>query len=554
MGFYWRSFGRTCLSLAVLAACLVPCGPAGAAAPDRPNVIFLLTDDQGWGDAAAWGHPYYKTPNLDRLTREGLRVSQFYVANPVCSPSRTAFMTGRYPARFSIHGHFATHELNEARVMPDWLDAQTPTITRQLQAAGYVTGHFGKWHLGSGAGAPEPGAYGIDKHVTTVSNGPQLRDRDAPPEPYWWGKSTGIIMDHALAFLRENKDKPFYLNIWTLVPHAKLDPTPEQLAVYADLEPRADHPAFGKWTQGYYKEARDLRAQMQVFAASITDLDTQVGRLLDALKDLGLDENTILFFSSDNGPEDYHISNAANAGVGSPGPHRGRKRSIYEGGVRQPLVVRWPGKIAAGVFDETSVIGSVDFLPTVCAITGVAPPEGVALDGEDVSDILLGGKPRPRKGPLFWEWRSTVAGNPDFAPPPIAVRQGNWKLLTDRERTRVELYDIPSDPEETSNVAAAHPEIAERLARLALDWKATLPPGEEKPRPRPPAKTQGKPAQDRKAIFKNKDADSDGRLSLGEYLHNFPDEAEGRRRFPTFDTNKDGVLSEEEFVTTGRTR
>ena len=193
-------------------------------------------------------------------------------------------MTGRYPARFRIHGHFATHELNEARVMPDWLDPQAPTITRQLQAAGYVTGHFGKWHLGSGEGAPEPGAYGIDKHVTIVSNGPQLREKDAKPEPHWWGKSTGIIMDHAIAFLRENKDKPFYLNIWTLVPHAKLDPTPEQLAVYEDLDPRADHPAFGKWTQDYYKAAADLRSQMRVFAASITDLDTQVGRLLDTLE------------------------------------------------------------------------------------------------------------------------------------------------------------------------------------------------------------------------------------------------------------------------------
>ncbi len=534
---------------------LVVAWVADSAADERKtNVIFLLTDDQGWGDAAAWGHPYYKTPNLDRLTREGRRFGQFYVANPVCSPSRAAFMTGRYPARFRIHGHFATHELNEARAMPDWLDPQVTTLTRQLQAAGYVTGHFGKWHLGSGEGAPEPGAYGIDKYVTIVSNGPQLRDKNAPREPYWWGKSTGIIMDHAIAFLRENKDKPFYLNIWTLVPHAKLDPTPEQLAVYKDLDPRADHPAFGKWTQDYYKAAKDLRSQMQVFAASITDLDTQVGRLLDTLEELGLDENTVLFFSSDNGPEDYHISNAANAGVGFPGPHRGRKRSIYEGGVRQPLVVRWPGKIKAGVFDETSVIGAVDFLPTVCAITGVEPPADVKLDGEDVSDILLSGQARPRKGPLFWEWRSRVAGNPDFTPPPIVVRDGKWKLLTNRDRSRVELYDIPSDPAETKNLAAANPEVVERLARLALDWKATLPPGEEKllPRGKGRPKVQGKPARDRAAIFKAKDTNRDGKLTLEEYLHNFPDQAEGRRRFPTFDANQDGVLSEEEFVNMGR--
>lgn len=545
---------RRLLVRVILASLLALPAALGSAEGSRPNIIFLLTDDQGWGDAAAWGHPYYKTPNLDRITREGLRISQFYVANPVCSPSRVAFMTGRYPARFRIHGHFATHELNEARVMPDWLDPQTPTITRQFQAAGYVTGHFGKWHLGSGDGAPEPGAYGIDKYVTTVSNGPQLRDRNAPPEPHWWGKSTSLIMDHAIAFLRENKDKPFYLNIWTLVPHAKLDPTPEQLAVYDTLEPRADDPAFGKWTQDYYKAAKDLRSQMQVFAASITDLDTQVGRLLDTLKELGLDEKTLLVFSSDNGPEDYHVTNASNAGVGSPGPHRGRKRSIYEGGVRQPFVVRWPGRVKAGVFDETSVIGSVDFLPTMCAIAGVKPPADVTLDGEDVSDILLSGNPRPRKGQLFWEWRSSVAGNPEFSPPPIVVRDGKWKLLNNLDRSRVELYDIPRDPTETNNLADANPEVVTRLARLALDWKATLPPGEEKPleRGKAKAKPQGKPEPDRPTMFRAKDTDHDGKLTLEEYLHNFPDQAEGRRRFSLFDTNRDGVLSEEEFVKMGR--
>lgn len=520
----------------------------------KPNIIFVLSDDQGWGDAAAWGHPYYKTPNLDRLTREGRRFGQFYAANPVCSPSRAAFMTGCYPARFRIHGHFATHALNEARVMPDWLDPQTLTVTRQLQAAGYVTGHFGKWHLGSGDGAPEPGAYGIDKYVTIVSNGPQLREKGARPEPHWWGKSTGIIMDHAIAFLRENKDKPFYLNIWTLVPHATLDPTPEQLAVYKDLNPRADHPAFGKWTQDYYRSAKDLRSQMQVFAAAITDLDTQVGRLLATLKELGLDDNTVLFFSSDNGPEDYHISNAANAGVGFAGPHRARKRSIYEGGVRQPLVVRWPGKIKAGVFDETSVLGAVDFLPTVCAIAGVKLPADAKLDGEDVSDILRTGNSRARKGPLFWEWRSRVMGNPDYVPPPIAVRDGPWKLLTNRDGSRVELYDIPRDPSETNDLASVNPEIMKRLSRLALDWKATLPPGEERPLPRPkrPGKAKGRPAPDRHAMFKAKDTNHDGQLTLEEYLHKFPDQAEGRRRFPRFDRNGDGILTEEEFVKMGR--
>ncbi len=540
-----------CLPLAGAAWAQTPAPPAAGAPPRRrPNVIFVLTDDQGWGDAAAWGHPYCRTPNLDRLTREGTRFSQFYVANPVCSPSRTAFMTGRYPARFGIHGHFATHEQNAARVMPDWLDPQAPTVTRQLQAAGYVTGHFGKWHLGSGQGAPELGAYGIDRHASIVSNGPQLREKGTPPEPHWWGTSTGTIMDHALGFIHAHRDAPFYLNIWTLVPHATLDPTPEQLAVYADLDPKADDPAFGAWTQSYYKEAKDLRAQMQVYAAAITDLDTQVGRLLDTLKELGLEEDTIVVFSSDNGPEDYHIGNAANAGVGSPGPHRGRKRSLYEGGVRQPLVVRWPGKVRAGAFDQTSVLGAVDFLPTVCSIAGVPAPAGVTLDGEDVSDILLTGTARPRRGPLFWEWRFQVFGNPGFAPPRVAVRDGQWKLFTSLDRSRIELYDIPADAAETTDLASVHPEVVDRLAPLALAWQATLPPGEERPVPAPAAK--GKPAPDRAAMFKTKDTNQDGILTREEYLHNFPDQAEGQRRFPTFDADHDGVLSRDEFIRMGK--
>lgn len=551
---------KSIIALTALPVVVLACVPAVAMAADartpaRPNIIFVLTDDQGWGDAATWGHPYLETPHLDRLTREGRRFGQFYVANPVCSPSRTAFMTGRYPARFGIHGHFATHEQNAARAMPNWLDPQVPTITRHLQAAGYATGHFGKWHLGGGAGAPEPGAYGIDRRVTIVSNGPQLREPGGPPVTNWVGRSTGLIMDHALAFVREHRERPFYLNIWTLVPHATLDPTPEQLAVYRDLLPRPDHPAFGAWMQGYLRDAKDLRSQMQVFAASITDLDTQIGRLLDALAELGLDGNTILFFSSDNGPEDYHVANAANAGVGSPGPHRGRKRSIYEGGVRQPFVVRWPGRIEPGVFDETSVVGAVDFLPTVCALAGIAPPADVPCDGEDVSDILLTGMSRPRTGPLFWEWRSSVAGNPAYAPPPVAVREGRWKLYTDRTRTRLELYDIPNDPAEARDVAADHPDVVDRLARMALDWKATLPPGDVVPTPpraRPKTQPQAGPTIDRAAVFKGKDADRDGVLTLEEYLERFPDQAEGRRRFPTFDADGDGVLSEEEFVTRGR--
>ena len=326
----------------------------GVLAADRkPNIIFILTDDQGWGDAKFAGHPYLKTPNLDRLAKEGTWLRQFYVAATVCSPSRTAFMTSHYPARHHIHGHFADHSSNAGRSMPDWLDPEVTTLPDLLKQVGYATAHFGKWHLGHGAGAPAPEAYGIDVSRTQNSSGTPLGDEGK--EPYFRARSTALMVDETIKFAQANKDRPFYVNLWTLVPHAALKPTPEQLAVYADLQPKADDPAFGEWMQKYLSKAKNLRSQMQVFAASVTDLDTQVGRLLDSLDEMGLTNDTLIFFSSDNGPEDYRVGNAANAGVGSPGPLRARKRSMHEGGIRTFGLVRWRGKIPAGRVEETAV-------------------------------------------------------------------------------------------------------------------------------------------------------------------------------------------------------
>lgn len=467
---------------------------AGDAAPPakRPNFIFILTDDMGWSDAKAFGHPYVKSPNLDRFTAESTRFTQFYVANPVCSPSRTAFMTGHYPARHQIHGHFATHEINAERSMPDWLGPKVPMLPRMLKRAGYRTAHFGKWHLGDGAGAPEPKEYGFDVYRTNNANGPKLGEEEvveyfksqgqAMPAnpggieakyPFYRAQSTRMIVDETLKFIKENKDQPFYVNAWTLIPHAPLKPTPEQLAVYQDLTPDPHNPAFGKWCQEYLSNAADLKSQMQIFLATLTDLDTQLGRLFDGLKEMGVAENTVIFFSSDNGPEDYRVGNASNAGVGTPGPFRGRKRSLYEGGIRSEFLVRWPGQVAAGREEKDAVIGSVDFLPTVCALAGFPLPAGAKPDGEDVSDILRGAS-RPRKGPLYWEWLFEVWG-PDYTPPQIAVRDGKWKLLLNPDRSRVELYDIPTDREERKDVAADNPQVVEALAQKAVEWQKTLP-------------------------------------------------------------------------------
>jgi arylsulfatase A-like enzyme len=521
-----------------------------------PNVIFILTDDQGWGDAKFAGHPYVKTPNLDRLAKEGTWFRQFYVAATVCSPSRAAFMTSHYPARHQIHGHFSTHDQNAARAMPDWLDADVTTLPDLLKQAGYATAHFGKWHLGGGNGAPTPEAYGIDVSKTLNSNGPKLGDESK--DPYFRAKSTAMMVDETIRFAQANKDRPFYVNLWTLVPHAHLNPTPEQLAVYGDLQPKADDPAFGDWMQKYLGKAKDLRSQMQVFCASLTDLDTQVGRLLDALDQMGLTNDTLIFFSSDNGPEDYRVGNAANAGVGNAGPLRARKRSMHEGGIRTFGLVRWPGKVPAGRVEENAVVGGVDFLPTIAALAGVKIPATLSPDGEDMSALWLGAAAAPRGRPLYWEWISGVQGPEDgYMPPPLCVRDGDWKLFVKHDGTGAQLFDIPKDAAEKKDVAAAHPEVVKELTAKALAWAKTLPASpardafakSEEPAKKPLAKT--KKQTDRPAIFVSWDKDKDGFLSKEEYIPHIADQGDAPARFARFDKDKDGRLSKEEFVSAG---
>ncbi len=422
----------------------------------RPNIIFIFADDLGWGDLGCYGHPNIKTPNLDKLAQQGTLFKQFYVCGSVCSPSRAAIMTGHYPARHRIHGHFASVEQNQSRGMPNYLDPQVTTITKLLKQAGYATGHFGKWHLGGSSDAPDPGAYGIDDHRTTTSNGPTWDTKLY--EPYFRAQSTGLIVDEAIRFIEENQTNPFYLNAWTLVPHATLHPTEEQMAPYSQFGPKGVP----------YKGA------MQIYYASVTNLDEQIGRLLNRLDQLGLAENTVVIFSSDNGPEDIHIRNASHSGVGDPGPFRGRKRSIYEGGVREPFIVRWPGHVPASRTDDTSVIAGVDFLPTVCELAGVQVPAGLNPDGENVSDILLGTS-RPRTKPIMWEWRFSIKGHILNQSPMLAIRDGDWKLLMNPDRSRLELYNIPDDPTELNNLADSQSQIVQNLSSQLLTWKATLP-------------------------------------------------------------------------------
>jgi len=471
-----HSLGRVLLGLVVMGLLSCAAGSAANSTPNRPNIIFILLDDQGWADAGAFGHPYMKTPHIDRLVGQSTKFEQFYVANPVCSPSRAAFITGYFPARLGVHGHFAKHAKNAARGMPNWLDPELTTVFDLARSAGYATGHFGKWHLGHGDLAPTPDAYGVDDYRTVGSADTAwtAKERKAP---YFRARSTGLFVDEAIRFIEAHRGQPFYINLWTLVPHATLNPTPEELAVYDDLQVSPED--FPSWMRQYVANAKNPEQQMKVFCAAMTGLDTALGRLFDFLDAQHLTDDTIIFMSSDNGPEDYHINTATNAGMGFSGVLRARKRSLYEGGLRTQLLVRWPGKIEAGRDDKASLLTAVDFLPTVAKLIGVELPEEIHLDGEDVSDILLG-ESHPRKRPILWEWRFPsqfpVAGNPAYISPELAIRDNQWKLLVDPDGKRAELYRPLDDPEERHNLADQHPDVVNRLKPIVLQWQKTLPP------------------------------------------------------------------------------
>lgn len=454
-----ETFARSHLAM-LLAAFWVAVfhGSTFCAEAGKPNVIFILADDLGWGDLGCYGHPSIKTPNLDRMAKQGTLFTQFYVNGSVCSPSRCAFFTSSYPARHRIHGHYATPQQNEARGMSNWLEPAVPNVASLLKTAGYATAHIGKWHLGDKSGGPEIGDYGFDFVGSTEkegANGPA-------DDPFYRARSSALFVDESIRFIEANRERPFYLQLGTLVPHATLNPTEEQMRAYA---------GFGAGGKGFRH-----KSAAQIFYSSVTDLDAQIGRLLTKLDELELSGRTLVIFSSDNGPEDIHIRNAGHSGIGSAGPFRGRKRSLYEGGVRVPFIVRWPGRVPAARIDDSSVVAGVDLLPGICRLAGVGLPSGAKFDGEDMSDVWLG-RARPRTKPLMWEWRFNIAGEPFHRSPMLAIREGNWKLLINPDGSRVELYDVVKDPTQLDNVAGRHLDIVGGLTEKVLAWRKELPEG-----------------------------------------------------------------------------
>lgn len=438
----------------------------------RPNIIFILADDLGFGDLGCYGHPWIKTPCLDRLATEGTRFTQFYVSHCICSPTRASAITGQSPSRWGIYAHLASLSANRSRRMPNWLDIGAPSMPRALQEAGYETAHFGKWHLGGGSGSVKNGkvhindpaappvlAYGFDVARTTFGNSPTWLhavpvDKPHGVYPYndkeWLTWSSREIIDAAIEFLeghrRRSTERPFMLNVWLKDPHTPMLPTAEMRVPYTDiLEPAQTHYAM------------------------VSFADRQIGRMLDKLDSLGLRDNTLILFSSDNGA-------AENRG-GSNGSLRAWKWYLYEGGIREPFIARWPSHIPAGRVDTTSVLSICDLTPTFCCLTGASMPRNYQSDGADMTDALLG-KPYRRTKPMMWH--HPTANN---RCPTLAIRDGDWKLLMDPNGRRLQLYDLSTDIGEKSNIAEENPKQVKRLKALLLDWYRSLPaPGSFTPR------------------------------------------------------------------------
>ncbi|MFA6172578.1 MAG: sulfatase-like hydrolase/transferase [Kiritimatiellales bacterium] len=437
---------------------------AEPAAAQRPNVIFILTDDMGCGDVSAYGGKQGDTPNIDRLASEGTRFTQFHVASPICSPSRAAFTTGQFPARQRINSYLHSRSGNRECEQVDWLDPATPTLARTLKQAGYVTGHFGKWHMGGGRdvqNAPQPSAYGYDEyHLNCEGIGPRFEDSGNAKKPtlnsedgkeYYRYDFTKYWVDRSVDFIQRHKDQPFYLELWPQDVHTPHTPGREALARTA--------------TPG-------LPPPQQNFRAVLNEYDRQIGRFMDALREMGLDTNTIVIFTADNGP-DPSFDHARTLGM------RGMKKSLYEGGTCEPFIVRWTGKVPVGKVNDTSVLSSVDYFPTVCALAGVKPPEQAAFDGMDMSGVWLGGN-ESRTKLLFWEYGRNAKGyiyphDPGDKSPNVAVRDGRWKLLVNADGSGTELFDLAADPLETKNVAELYPERAGKLKETALNWRKSLP-------------------------------------------------------------------------------
>jgi arylsulfatase A-like enzyme len=433
----------------------------------KPNIILVFIDDMGWADLSCFGNTDIKTPNIDRLAEEGIAFEQFYVNSPICSPSRVAISTGQYPQRWSITSYLSNSKHNKQRAMANWLDPKAPMLARSLKQAGYMTGHFGKWHMGGQrdvANAPLISEYGFDESLTNFEGmGPKLlpltmkpgmekpgriwADAERLGGPVVWmqrNEITGGFINSAKAFIKRAKiaNKPFYVNLWPDDMHSPFFPPVE------------------KWGKN----------KREMYLAVLERMDQQFKQLFDYIRnDKQLCNNTLIIFCSDNGHE---------PGAGKAGPLKGCKTNLYEGGIRSSLIVWAPGLIAedaAGKRNKTSVFSAIDIVPSLLNLTGAKAPGNVDYDGENVLDTLLGKSEDSREKPIFFARPPDRKSHYSFKNlPDLAVRSGQWKLLCDFDGSRPELYNLLTDVGESKNLADTEQEVTRELTKKMTQWYLSL--------------------------------------------------------------------------------
>jgi arylsulfatase A-like enzyme len=460
-------------ALAILALVAISVCPESVSAEvskrQKPNILVIFIDDMGFADPSCFGNPLIKTPHIDKLAAQGIKLTNFYVNSPICSASRVALTTGQYQGRWKIHSFLNTRAGNANRGMADYLDASAPTTAKKLKAAGYATAHFGKWHMGGGRDvddAPLPKAYGFDESLVSFEG---LGDRIiSNPKGVERARALGhgkvipckrwermqIQTDRTIDFIQRHRDGPFYVRLFPNDVHDAHVPRPGSADKFKSVS-----------NDPYVRN----------FFAVLEEMDKQIGRVIATIDELNLGKKTLILFTSDNGPTDWPKKYKTGPPAGSTGPYRGRKWSLFEGGIRMPFIARWTGTIPAGIEDTTSVVSAIDLSPTICRFAGVSVEDD--LDGLDRGDVLLG-KASRRAKPVFWQYGHPHAilkgGKPKHQSPTFAIRDGRWKFLINPDGSEAQLYDLEADEGETTNLLSKQPKRATAMAAQISKWADDL--------------------------------------------------------------------------------
>ncbi len=457
---------RDCLTLMLILP-LLPLLMGAAEDKRQPNIVFIMADDLGYGHLGCYGQKHIRTPNIDRLAGEGMLFTQAYSGCTVCAPARCCLMTGLHSGHISVRGNGGGASLRKEDV----------TVAELLRKCGYATGLFGKWGLGDSelgdtGMAGVPNRKGFDEffgylhqlhaqfYYTTFlwdndKKGSLPKNADGNPGTY----TPDLIMDRAVDFVQRHRDKPFFLYLPVTIPHHEFIAPEETTKLYRGKFPETP---VAHWRDNYALP----REPKATFAAMVTHLDKGVGRLMNVIADLGLDENTIVFFVSDNGGAEGPLENPAF--FQANGPLRGYKRDMYEGGLRVPMIARFPGRIAPGTV-SSHVTYFPDMLPTFLDLAGCAKATPKQIDGLSIAPVLFGKKNAKRHDFLYWE-TADYGRKPPYGMMPEtliqAVRQGRWKAVKNGPDAAVELYDLASDMGEKNDLAKRRPKLARRLAEI----------------------------------------------------------------------------------------